>query len=182
LAKIDEEIQLAAFHVGVEEYAIDIMRIREILNPGQRSSPLRLVRVPKAPPFVDGVVSLRGTILPIIDMRKRFDVAPPEDGRTTRYVVVSMPVPGAPMRVVGLAVDRVSLIRIRRSEIKPPPEFSGLGGGNAEPYFAGVCSTGGRLIMILNIDRILTTAEKISLGAAAEAGEGGAAGPPAGSS
>ena len=84
MARVDEEIQLAAFYVGAEEYAIDIMRIREILNPAQRSSPLRLVRVPKAPPFVDGVVSLRGTILPIIDMRKRFDASPPEDARVTR--------------------------------------------------------------------------------------------------
>lgn len=170
----DEEIQLAAFFVGSEEYAIDIMRIREILNPGQRSNPLKLVRVPKAPPFVEGVVSLRGAILPIIDMRKRFEVPPPADARATRYVIVSMPVPGAPNRVVGLAVDSVSLIRIRRSEIKPPPEFSGLGGAGSEPYFAGVCSSQGRIIMILNIDRILTTAEKISLGAATgtvEAGE-----------
>jgi purine-binding chemotaxis protein CheW len=171
MSRVDEEIQLAAFFVGSEEYAIDIMRIREILNPAQRSNPLKLVRVPKAPPFVDGVVSLRGAILPIIDMRKRFDAPPPGDLRSTRYIIVSMPVPGAPMRVVGLAVDAVSLIRIKRSEVKPPPEFSGLGGGGSEPYFAGVCSWQGRIIMILNIDRILTTAEKISLGSGSGAAE-----------
>src|SRR5262249_7071528 len=90
----DELIQLAVIQIGSEEYAIDIMRIKSIIQP------LKITKVPKAPRFVEGVVELRGVILPIVDLRKRFDVAPGAMTRTTKYVIVSLG-----ERLIGLVVD-----------------------------------------------------------------------------
>ena len=67
---LNEVVQLCGFRIGDEEYALDIMRIKEIINP------LPITRVPKAAKFIEGVVELRGSILPVVDMRKRFEVTP----------------------------------------------------------------------------------------------------------
>jgi purine-binding chemotaxis protein CheW len=139
--------QLATFLVGAEEYALDIMRIKEIINP------LRITPVPKAPSFIEGVIELRGAILPIVDLRKRFDLAATAPNRLTKYIIVSIE-----GRMVGLVVDAV--LRISWGEVSPPPS---LMEAEASAYFTGVCYQGGRITMVLDIDRILSTQEKISL-------------------
>jgi len=149
----DELIQLAVIQIGSEEYAIDIMRIKSIIQP------LKITKVPKAPRFVEGVVELRGAILPIVDLRKRFDVAPSPPTRTTKYVIVSLG-----ERLIGLIVDAVSDVqRVPRDDVKPPPE---LGFTDAPGFFSGVCHLGDRIIMVLDLDEILTRQERIQLGAA----------------
>lgn len=145
-----EIVQLATFTVGGEQYAIDIMRIKEIINP------LRVTPVPRAPAFIEGVIELRGAILPVVDLRKRFDLPATPPTRATKYIIVS--VAG---RILGLIVDGVSeVLRISRSELRPPPPF---GAADAARYFSGVCQHDGRIVMILDIDRVLTSEEKISL-------------------
>jgi len=154
-ARSDELVQLAAFSIGAEEYAIDIMRIKEIIHP------LKITRVPKAPAFVEGVVELRGAILPVVDLRKRFDVPDPQIGRATKYIIVSL---GG--RILGLIVDGVSeVLRVPRKEIKPPPEL-GWSTNLTPAFFSGVCHVGERIIMILDLDEILTQKEKSALGTA----------------
>jgi purine-binding chemotaxis protein CheW len=146
-----ELVQLATFLVGGEEYALDIMRIKEIIHP------LKITPVPKVPPFIEGVIELRGAILPIVDLRKRFDLAAPPPTRSTKYIIV-----GIEGRIVGLVVDGVGeVLRVGRAEIRPSPLVS----GDAARYFSGVCHHAGRIIMILDIDRILSSDEKISLAA-----------------
>src|SRR4051794_6029966 len=81
--KAAELLQLVAFSVGEGEYALDIMRIKEIINP------VKITPVPKAPPFIEGVIELRGTILPVVDLRKRFDLAAGPATRATKFLVVS---------------------------------------------------------------------------------------------
>ena len=163
----DEVVQLCGFRVGDEEYALDIMRIKEIINP------LPIRRVPKSPPFVEGVVELRGTILPVIDMRKRFDVDPltaedlasPAVLRARKYLIA--PIDG---RIIGLIVDRVSdVIRVSRDTIRPAPELTQ---NEAARYFHGVCHHRERILMVLDLDAILSSSEKISLAGLQRGGTG----------
>src|SRR5262245_21497089 len=153
----DELVQLAAFRIGGEEYAIDIMRIKVIIHP------LKITKVPKAPPFIEGVVELRGQILPIVDLRKRFELPNLEVTRATKYIIASLE-----RRIIGLVVDAVSeVLRVPRKEIKPPPEL-GFADGAQASFFTGVCHVADRIIMILDLDQILTRQEKIDLGALKE--------------
>jgi purine-binding chemotaxis protein CheW len=147
---VPELVQLATFKVGSEEYALDIMRIKEIINP------LKITPVPKAPSFIEGVIELRGAILPIVDLRKRFDLPATQTTRSTKYIIVAIE-----GRIVGLVVDAVGeVLRISRGDLRPTPS---LMEGDAAVYFLGVCHHDGRIIMVLDIDRILSSQEKISL-------------------
>ena len=99
-AKPEAMMQLVAFLVGDGEYALDIMRIKEIINP------VKITAVPKAPPFIEGVIELRGAILPVVDMRKRFDLPPSTPSRASKILIVVLDIGGKRM-IVGLVVDRV---------------------------------------------------------------------------
>jgi purine-binding chemotaxis protein CheW len=155
-----EMAQMVAFNVGDGEYAIDIMRIKEIINP------LTVTQVPKAPAFIEGVVELRGAILPVVDLRKRFDLVATEPTRATKYLIVAIDVAGRRM-IVGLIVDGVSEpLRVPKSDLRPAPPLT----QGATPYFSGMVQHVGRILMVLDLDAILSSTEKISL-----AGLGGGA-------
>ena len=156
----DELCQLAAFRIGSEEYAIDILRIHQIIQP------LKITKVPKAPKFIEGVVELRGAILPVVDLRKRFDVRA-DEGRAQKYIIVS--VAG---RAVGLVVDAVShVLRVPRAEIRPAPEF-GFAGPDAS-CFSGACRQGDRILLVLDLDRLFSSSERAELGGAPVLAPGG---------
>ncbi len=151
-------VQLAAFTVGPHEYALDIMRIKEIINP------LPITAVPKAPPFIEGVVELRGAIFPVVDLRKRFELPATPITRSSKYIVV-----GIDGRIVGLVVDAMThMLRKAPGELRPAPAL-GVG-GEAAGFFSGVVHHEGKIVMVLDIDRILSSQEKIPL-----AGLGGGA-------
>jgi purine-binding chemotaxis protein CheW len=142
-------IQLATFLVGSEEYALDIMRIKEIIHP------LKITPVPKVPRFIEGVVELRGAIIPIVDLRKRFDLPMTPQTRSSKYIIV-----GIEGRIVGLVVDGVGeVLRIGRADVRATPMLE----GDAAQYFQGVCHHGGRIIFVLDIDKVLSSQEKITL-------------------
>lgn len=145
-----EIVQLATFTVGGERYALDIMRIKEIVNP------LRITPVPRAPAFIEGVVELRGAILPVVDLRKRFDLEATPPTRSTKFMIV-----GIDGRIVGLVVDGVGeVLRIPRSDLRPTPAMIAQ---ETASCFTGCCHHDGRIIMLLDIDRILSSQEKLSL-------------------
>jgi purine-binding chemotaxis protein CheW len=162
-------VQFVSFAVGDGEYALDIMRIKEIINP------VRVTRVPRAPAFIEGVVELRGAILPIVDMRKRFDLPVEETTRGVKYLIVAIdPRPKAPAEasasppepraqrrmIVGLIVDRVfEPLRIPRDLLRPAPALT----QGERPYFVGAVHHHGRILMILDLDAVLSTQEKLSL-------------------
>ncbi len=151
--------QLATFVVGAQAYALDIMRIKEIINP------LPITVVPGAPGFMEGVIELRGVILPVVDLRKRFELPATPLTRASKYVLVTLD-----DKIVALIVDGVSeFLRKPPSDIRPTPS---LVAGQEARFFAGVCHHNGRILMLLDIDRVLTTQERISL--AGLAGEGAA--------
>jgi purine-binding chemotaxis protein CheW len=122
----DPIVELCAFAVGDEEYVIDIRRIREILQP------LPVTAVPRAPEWMDGVVNLRGEVVPVLDVRRRLGLPPAPPTRRTKLLIVH--VAG---RVLALVVDGVSeVIRIPRSRIGPPPAMGQEGGAR---IFLGAC-------------------------------------------
>ncbi len=161
-----ELTQLVAFGVGDGDYAVDIMRIKEIINP------VAVTPMPKAPPFIEGVIELRGAILPIIDVRKRFDLAPVAPTRATKYLIVTVDL-GEQRVIVGLVVDRVSEpLRVPKSEIKPAPRLS----VSERAYFTGVVAHHGKMLMVLDVDALLSSAEKLTLSGLSGPAGGGARG------
>ena len=145
-----QEIQLACFRVGDQLYGLDILRIREIVRP-QKLRP-----VPKAPSFVEGVMNLRGAVIPVVDLRRRFDLVVPPEDRQTRIMISALA-----GRIVGLMVDEVDEVRrYSRKEIQPAPHF--LKGRGVE-FFLGVCRREEDLILILDLEKLLSTDEKFDI-------------------
>ena len=145
-----QEIQVACFRLGEDLYAADIMRIKEIIRLQ------KLATLPKSPSFVEGVLNLRGTVIPVIDLRKRFDLAVAGHDRDTRLLIVTVG-----RQVLGLVVDEVTeVISVPVKDIKPPPQVSS---GVCADYLVGVCLLKDSLIMLLNLDKILTGRESDEL-------------------
>ncbi len=145
-----QEIQLACFRVGEAMYALDILRIKEIIRPQ------KLTRVPRAPDFVEGVINLRGAVIPIIDLRKRFELNEAVSDRKARVIICTLA-----GKILGLMVDEVAEVRrYGRQEIQPTPQY--LKGRGAE-FFHGVCRRDDDLIMVIDLERILTSGEKMDL-------------------
>ena len=148
-----ELAQLVAFGVAQGDYAVDIMRIKEIINP------VPVTQMPKAPAFIEGVIELRGAILPVMDVRKRFDLTPTAATRATKFLIVAVDV-GVARIIVGLIVDRVSEpLRVPRAEIKPAPALS----ISERAFFTGVVHHHGKMLMVLDPDSLLSSAEKQTL-------------------
>ncbi len=148
--ELRQEVQLACFRVGQELYALDIMRIKEIIRPQ------KLTAIPKAPSFIEGVINLRGAVIPVADMRKRFDQPISEENRKNRIVICSLS-----GKIIGLLVDEVTEVkRYSRKEIAPAPQF--IKGPQAD-YFLGVARRDDELVMLIDLEKVLSTNEKIEL-------------------
>ena len=149
----EEVVQLTAFRVGQEEYVVDIMRVREIIRP------VPITRVRKGPTFVEGVINLRGEVIPIIDLRRRFDL-PAEETPSRKIIILT--VEG---RVLGLVVDAVTeVVRVPRNAIRVAP---GLFDDHQAPYFLGVCHYKNRTLLLLNVKSVVATDESIDVAGAA---------------
>jgi len=149
--EIDGELnQLISFEVGDEEYGLDILAVKEVIRIRE------ITRLPKAPGFVKGIINLRGDVIPIIDLRDRFGLEHREYTDMTRVIVVD--VEG---KLVGMVVDAASqVVRISPEQIDPPPPIVG---GLSVEYIKGVGKLEDRMVILLNIERILTVEEKIEL-------------------
>jgi purine-binding chemotaxis protein CheW len=143
-------IQLVSFVVAGEEFGIDILKVQEIIRP------VAITRVPHAPGFVEGVINLRGRIVPVVDLRKRFRLPNRERDKDTRIIVVDLS-----EKVVGFMVDAVrEVLRVARETIEPPPE---LAVGIDAHYITGVAKLEDRLLILLDLDEALTTEEQLHL-------------------
>ena len=100
-----QDVQLACFRVGEALYALDILRIKEIIRPQ------KLTRVPKAPAFVEGVINLRGAVIPVVDLRKRFELSETGIGRKTRVIICALS-----GKIIGLVVDEVAEVRLMSNQ------------------------------------------------------------------
>ncbi len=145
-SEIDEIVQLVTFKLGNEEFALDILKVQEI------NRIVEITKVPKAPDFVEGVINLRGRVIPIVDIRKKFHLSVKEATKDARVIVVNIM-----NKTIGLIVDSVSeVLRIKSSTIQPPPP---LIAGLDSDYIKGVGKLDERLIILLDIDKIFTTGE-----------------------
>jgi len=151
--KSEELIQLVSFAIGEEEFGVDILKVQEI------NRMLAVTRVPNSPEYVDGVINLRGKVIPIIDLRRRFRMERREHDKNTRIVVVELS-----GKVVGFVVDAVSeVLRIPKSVTEPPPPM--VAGVDAE-YITAVGKLDDRLLILLDLEKVLSTEEKQILSAA----------------
>lgn len=151
----DELLQVVGFHIDQEEFGLDILRVQEIIRVQ------RLTRVPNSPEFVDGVINLRGKVIPIVALRRRFGLAELAHDNQTRIVVVE--VNGT---VLGLIVDSVSeVLRIPADTVEPPPRLGKI----EREYVKGVGKLDNRLLILLDVDRLLSDTEGASCAQMAQA-------------
>jgi purine-binding chemotaxis protein CheW len=158
-AGLKDESQLVTFLLKDEEFGFDIMSVQEIIRLP------KMAKVPRTPPYVDGIANLRGVVLPVIDMRTRFGMERAEETDRTRVLVVD--IDGVK---TGLRVDRVKQVTsVLRSEIEPPPAAIR---GTSSDYLEGVVKLdkGQRIVMALNaahVCEIGATRKTASAGAVA---------------
>ena len=142
----DRVHELVAFHVGNEDYAVDIRHVQEI----NRFS--TLITLPQAPEFIEGVLNLRGEVMPVIDLRERFGL--PGDATIKSPRIIITPIAGVP---TGLVVDAVDEVRsVDQRKLEDPPKVTS-GGANA--YIQKVAKTPGGVIFILEIQQLLSDVE-----------------------
>jgi purine-binding chemotaxis protein CheW len=147
-----ELIQLVSFNLDQEEYGVDVLKVREIIR-----MPI-VTRVPNTPHFVEGVINLRGKVIPIISMRKKFVLMEAENDKQTRIMV--MDVDG---ELMGFVVDSVSeVIRISGSEIQPSPAV--VASGIDQDCIAGVINQAERLLVLLDLEKMFSNDEKSLFG------------------
>jgi purine-binding chemotaxis protein CheW len=145
-----DDIQVVVFRVGGQEFAFNIFHVQRILRY-ERPAPL-----PKAPPFLAGVLTVQGAVVPVIDLRTRFELANAEHGEETRTMILE--VEGA---AVGAVVDAVvEVLRVGAAKVTPPPSVVR---GLAAEYIQGIISLAGRTVILLQTARLLTSSERIAL-------------------
>jgi purine-binding chemotaxis protein CheW len=138
--------QVLTFTLGEETYGVDILRVQEIRGWSA------VTRIPQAPPHVLGVLNLRGSIVPIVDLRMRFALERAEYTPLTVIIVLFVESPTG-RRDFGLVVDGVSdVIDVKASEVKPPPE---MGAQVSTEFIHGLAAVSDRMVMLLDIDRLI---------------------------
>ena len=148
---ITGELQLVSFNIGSEEFGVDILKVQEI------NRMVEITRVPQAPNYVEGVINLRGKVIPIIDLRKRFSLELKEPDKNTRIVVVDI---GG--NIMGMIVDSVSeVLRLPANTIEPPPDL--VTGINSE-YINGVAKLENRLLIFLDLSKVVDMEAMAAIG------------------
>ncbi|MCK0768777.1 chemotaxis protein CheW [Chromohalobacter canadensis] len=146
-AAIDTQSQeYLVFSLGSEEYAVDILKVQEIRGYEN------VTRIANAPDFIKGVTNLRGVIVPIVDLRIKFNLDNIEYEGQTVVIVVNVA-----DRIVGIVVDGVSdVMTLTSDQIKPAPEF---GETLSADYLSGLGSLEDRMLVIVDIEKLLTSEE-----------------------
>ena len=145
-ADTEEIIQLVSFKIGNEEFGVDINRVQEI------NRMMKLTEVPNSPDFVDGVINLRGRVIPVVDLRTRLNMVRAEHNSNTRIIVVELN-----SNTVGFIVDEVSeVLRIPKEITEAPPDMVG---GVDSDYITSIGKLEDRLLILLDLEKILSTAE-----------------------
>jgi len=138
--------ELLVFTLGQEEYGIDILKVQEIR--GYEA----VTRIANAPPFIKGVVNLRGSIVPIVDLRIKFELGEPVYNAFTVVIILNVF-----QRTVGVVVDGVSdVIQLNEGELRAPPEFGSV---VETTYIEGLGTQGERMVIIVDIERLMSSDE-----------------------
>lgn len=145
-----ESVQVASFRVGSEEYGVDISQIQEIIRM------VEITRIPRTPEFMDGVINLRGQLIPIVDLRTRFGMPRIEPTKSARIIVTDI---GS--KRVGIVVDSASeVLNIPLEAIEEAPEMiAGIGAD----FLQGVGKVGDRLVILLDLTMVISGAQRREL-------------------
>ena len=132
------DLQMVTFILDREEYGVDVMSVREIINM------MEVTKMANSPPHVEGIINLRGEIVPIISLRKRLGLPAMDDGYFNCIAVMDF---GADLS--GFIIDEVSdVIRVNRSDILPPLDVAG------QPWVEGLLSMEERLVVVVNLEHL----------------------------
>lgn len=160
VASVDDDVvQFVTFQVGDEEFGVDIRCITEVIRP------LKIKPLPQMPEFIEGVVNLRGMIIPIVDLRKRFALTRIIDNpKKMRMLITKGAIPGASRagrELLGMVVDSVQeVLHINRKDIEPAPEAAR---GQHAGFITGMGKVGDRLIILIDSSMILSQQERSAL-------------------
>lgn len=148
---LSELLQLVSFKIGGEEFGIDILKVQEI------NRMMQITKVPNAPHFVEGVVNLRGRIIPVVNLRTRLNMEKIDEDNRTRIIVVDLT--GI---TIGFVVDEVNeVLRIPKSITEPPPAMVA---GIDSDYITAVGKLEDRLLILLDLEKIFSVEETKALG------------------
>jgi purine-binding chemotaxis protein CheW len=151
IGNYEEALQLVSFKIGNEEFGVNILQVQEINRPTQ------ITHVPNIPDFIEGVINLRGKIVPVVNLRKKFGLGEKEYDKNTRVIVVELN-----NKIVGFIVDSVSeVLRISKKVVEPPPEL--ISSGIDSEYITGIAKLDDRLLILLDLEKVLSAEEKESL-------------------
>lgn len=143
---VEDEEQLVIFDLANEQYGVDIASVYEIIRPQD------ITRVPQTPQYVEGVINLRGQVIPVIDLRRRMGLPAEGRGRSSRIVVVKID-----DQTIGMSVDGVSeVLRIPPAVIEPP---SPIVTGVDSDYLRGIAKMEDKLIILLSLEKVVTKAD-----------------------
>lgn len=138
------------FNLGVEEFGTEVLKVREIMGLQDITS------IPQVPPYVKGVINLRGKVIPVIDLRVKFGLEPQEYTARTCIIVVRTR-QGDEDLMIGMVVNGVvEVLNLTASEIEDTPDF---GPGVATPYLTGMAKVKGKVKILLDIDQVLSSNE-----------------------
>ena len=142
--RAEEEKQHVTFIIGEETYGVEVLKVQEIIGMTQ------ITHVPNTMSFMKGVINLRGSVVPVVDMRIKFKLGNVTYNQTTVVIILNVA-----NRVVGMVVDGVSdVITLKAEEIKPPPEF---GSGLDVQYLQGLGTADDRMIILVDIEKLMTS-------------------------
>jgi len=147
ITKQDNELlQLVTFGIGEEEFGIDILKVQEIIRT------MAITKVPNSPPYVEGVINLRGKVIPVIDLRSRFNMEYRAHDSHTRIIVIELH-----GMIIGFVVDEVSeVLRIQSNTVEPPPPVVS---GIESEYIKGVGKLDDRLLILLDLEKLIPVEE-----------------------
>ncbi|MGD0058516.1 MAG: chemotaxis protein CheW [Verrucomicrobiia bacterium] len=138
------------FKLGAEEFGLEILKVQEIIKM------MDITRVPRTPDFVRGVINLRGKVIPVVDLRRRFDMEPKATTDKTCVIVVQIRRENLTV-TMGTIVDEVSeVLDVTSEQIEPAPEF---GGAVNTDFILGIGKVGKRVVMLLDVDKVLSSQE-----------------------
>lgn len=142
----DPVLQWVTFRLAGETYGVNVMQVQEVLRHSE------IAPVPGAPPYVLGIINLRGNVVTVIDSRHRFGLEPEEVTENTRIVIIE-----ADSHVIGILVDSVAeVVYLRQSEIETAPN---VGNDESAKFIQGVCHKNDELLILIELDKLLTDSE-----------------------
>ena len=150
-AAMGDELQVVAFNISTEVFGVDILKMQEI------NRMVEITKVPQAPHYVEGVINLRGKVIPIVDLRRRFNMESKEHDKNTRILVVDIN-----SNILGMVVDAVSqVLRFPVSSIESPPEIVT---GIDSDYIKGVVKLEDQLLIHLDLSKVIDMTEMAAIG------------------